>query len=132
MSEKQTEKQNEAEAFAFAQKGIEAGAEERYAEAAEHWRAASDHADSHLEGADIYYWIKSGYGSALYDIGAYEESIAVSRVALDWCSSHRKPLPAISMARSYRRLGDHAAAAVYLEKARTLVGDPELEIWDDI
>lgn len=131
MPSKQPENPLEAKALSLAQMGIEAGAEERYAEAAEHWKAASDYADTHLEGADIYYWIKSGYGAALYDTGAYEQSIVVSKAALDWCSSHGRPLPAISIARSYRGLGDHAAAQTYLEHARNLVGDSELEIWDE-
>ena len=131
MPGKQTENPNEAEALAFAQRAIEAGVDGHHAEAVKHWQAASDYADSHLPGADIDHWIKSGLGAALYDIGAYRESIAVSRRALDWCVSHGHPLPAITLARSHRRLGDHAAAQTYLDQARSLAGDPNLEIWED-
>ena len=130
MPGKQKENPREAEALALAQQAIEAGAEGRHAEAAAHWQAASDHADAHLSGADIDHWIKSGLGAALYDVGAYEQSIAVSQKALDWCSAGKHPLPAITLARSCRRLGDDAAAAVYHDRARALTGDPDLDIWD--
>ncbi|MGD9477345.1 hypothetical protein [Shinella sp. G-2] len=131
MPRKQTENPKEAEALAFAQKAIEAGVDGHHAEAVKHWQAASDYADSHLSGADIDHWIKSGLGAALYDSGAYREAIAVSMKALDWCASHKHPLPAITLARSYRRLGDHAAAQTYLDQARFLAGDPNLEIWEE-
>ena len=131
MSEKQTENPREAEALAFARQGIEAGADGRHGEAVAYWQAASDHADAHLSGADIDHWIKSGLGAALYDAGSYERSIAVSRLALDWCSARGFPLPAITIARSARRLGDHAAAAAYLARARALTGEPKLEIWEE-
>jgi tetratricopeptide (TPR) repeat protein len=124
------ENSTENEALALAQKGIEAGAAKRYDDAVVHWRAASVYADAHLPGADIDYWIKSGLGAALYDTGAYEESIAVSKLALDWCSALKQPLPALTMARSYRRLGDHAAAQASIEHARNLVGDSVLADWD--
>ena len=120
----------ENEALALAQKAIEASAAGRHEDAILHWRAASAYADAHLPGADIYHWIKSGLGAALYDIGAYEESIAVSKLALDWCSALKQPLPALTMAKSYRRLGDHAAAQISLEWARGLVGDSILKGWD--
>ena len=129
MPEKQPENPHEAEALALAQKGIEAGASGNHAEAAACWQAASAYADGHLPGADIAFWIKSGLGAALYDVGAYEESIAASRLALDWCSSQKQPLPALTLARSYRRLGDDAAAQDYIEHARRLVGDTILEAW---
>lgn len=130
MPGKQPEDPREAEALALAQKGIEAGADGNHAAAAKHWEAASDYADAHLPGADIAYWIKSGLGAALYDIGAYERSITVSQIALDWCSSHKAPLPALSMAKSYRRLGNDVMAQHYLDHARNLVGDSALEAWD--
>lgn len=129
MPQKQPEDPREAEALALAQKGIEAGADGHHAEAAKHWESASDYADAHLPGADIDYWIKSGFGAALYEIGAYERSIAVSKIALDWCSSHKAPLPALSMAKSYRRLGDDAMAETYLNHARDLVGDAAIKDW---
>ncbi|AOF88555.1 hypothetical protein [Sinorhizobium sp. RAC02] len=129
MARKQPENPREAEALTLAQKGIEAGADERYEEAAEHWKAASDYVDAHLPGADIYYWIKSGFGAALYDVGAYEKSISVAKLALDWCSSHKRPLPALTMARCYRRLGDHAAAQTHIDLARSLVGEAVMKEW---
>ena len=129
MPGKQPDDPREAEALALAQKGIEAGVDGNHAAAAEHWKAASDYADTHLPGADIDYWIKSGFGAALYEIGAYEQSIAVSKVALDWCSSRKAPLPALSIAKSYRRLGDAVAAQAYIDHARRLVGDSILEQW---
>lgn len=131
MSRKQPENPHEAEALALAQKGIEAGADGKHAEAAICWEAASDYADSHLQGAGIFYWIKSGFGAALYEIGAYEQSIPASKIALDWCSSHKAPLPALSLAKSYRRLGDDAMAQTYLDHARSLVGDAISEKYFD-
>lgn len=129
MSRKQPENPHEAEALALAQKGIEAGANGKHAEAATCWEAASVYADRHLQGADICYWIKSGFGAALYEIGAYEQSIAASKIALEWCSSHKAPLPALSLAKSYRRLGDDATAKIYLDHARSLIGDTAMEEW---
>ena len=129
MPGEQPEDPREAEALALAQKGIEADADGDHAEAANRWEAASDYADAHLPGADIYYWIKSGFGAALYEIGAYEQSIAVSKIALDWCSSRKAPRPALSIARSYRRLGDSLAAQTYIDHAVSLVGDSILEQW---
>ena len=131
MPEKQTENQNEAEALALAQKGIEAGVDGHHAEAVKHWQAASDYADVHLPGADIDYWIKSGLGAALHDAGAYEEAIAASQLARAWCSARKHPLPVITIARSHRRLGNHAAAATYLAEARAIVGEPDLQIWEE-
>jgi hypothetical protein len=37
---------------------------------------------------------ESGFGAALYEIGAYGQSIAASKIALDWCSSQKAPLRA--------------------------------------
>lgn len=102
------------EALALAQKTIEAGAAGRHEDAVLHWRTASVYADTHLPGADIDNWIKSGLGAALYDIGAYEESIVVSKQALDWGSALKQPLPALAMAKSYR-LGYHTAAQASLD-----------------
>lgn len=129
MGEKSPENPAEAEALALAQKGIEAGADGQHEDAVAYWRAASVYADVHLSGADIDYWIKSGLGAALYDIGAYAESIAVSKLALDWCSARKRPLPALTIAKSYRRLGDHEAARVNIDHARSLVGDSILREW---
>lgn len=130
MLRKNRENPLETEALALAQKGIEAGASGRHAEAVEHWEAASIHADAHLPGADIGYWIKSGLGAALHEIGADVRSIAVSRMALEWCSARRQPLPALTMAKSYRRLGDAESAQTYLDRARSLVGDSILKEWE--
>lgn len=127
MPRKQPENPHEAEALALAQKGIEAGAGGNHAEAVKHWETASDYADAHLPGADIDYWIKSGFGAALYEIGAYEQSIAISKRALDWCSALKQPLPALTLAKSYRRLGDTVNAQAFIDHARSLVGDSVLE-----
>lgn len=129
MPRKQPENWRETEALALAQKGIEAGAAGRCDEAVVHWKVASAYTDSHLPGADIDYWVKSGLGAALYDVGAYAESITASKCALDWCSALKQPLPALTMAKSYRRLGDHAAAQASLDHARRLAGDRVLEDW---
>ncbi|MGQ3211218.1 hypothetical protein [Shinella sp.] len=129
MPRKQPENPCEAEALALAQKGIEAGAEGNHAEAAKHWEAASDYADTHLPGADIDYWIKSGFGAALYDIGSYERSIAISKVALGWCFALKQPLPALTLAKSYRLLGDDAIAQTYVDQARGLVGEAAMKNW---
>jgi tetratricopeptide (TPR) repeat protein len=126
MPRKQPENPLEAEALALAQKGIEAGVAGKRAEAAAYWKAASDY---HLPGARIDYWIKSGFGDALYEIGAYEESIVISKIALDWCTALRQPLPALTLAKSYRRLGERATAQSYLDHARRLVGDAAIEDW---
>jgi tetratricopeptide (TPR) repeat protein len=129
MPREQPENPHEAEALALAQKGIEAGAGGSHAEAVKHWEAASDYADIHLPGADLDYWIKSGFGAALYEIGAYEQSIAISKRALDWCSALKQPLPALTLAKSYRRLGDDAMAQTYLDQARGLIGEAAIKDW---
>lgn len=130
MAEKKPDNSTEKHALALAEKGIQASVDERYDDAVAHWRAASVYADAHLSGADIDYWIKSGLGAALYDIGAYAQSIAVSKLALDWCSARKRPLPALTIARSYRRLGDLGAAQASIDHARSLVGDSILKEWD--
>lgn len=130
MPRKNRENPLEAEALALAQKGIEAGARGRHAEAVEYWAAALDYADAQLPGADIGYWIKSGLGAALHETGDDARSIAVSRMALDWCSARGQPLPALTMAKSYRRLGDAESAQTYLDHARGLVGDSILREWE--
>lgn len=130
MSRKNQENPLEAQALALAQKGIEAGAAERYGEAVVHWRAALAYTDTHLPDADIAFWIRSGLGAALYDAGAYEESIAVSKDALDWCAALKQPLAALTLAKSYRRLGDDAAAQAFLGQAHSLAGDSVLVSWN--
>ncbi len=130
MPRRKPENPQETEALARAQKGIEADADGNHAEAAKCWKTALDYADLHLPGADIHFWIRSGYGAALYEIGAYEESIAISKLALDWCAARKSPLPALTLARSYRRLGNHAAAQAHLDHARSLAGDALLEAWE--
>lgn len=130
MSRKNQENSLEAQALALAQKGIEASAAEQHDEAVVHWRAALAYTDIHLPGADISFWIRSGLGAALYDAGAYEESIAISKDALDWCAGLKQPFAALTLAKSYRRLGDEAKAQTFLSHARNLAGDSVLDSWN--
>ncbi|ATQ44390.1 hypothetical protein [Caulobacter mirabilis] len=113
-------------ALALANQGIAFDAAGDHKQAAQRWEIASDYANAHLSGEDIDYWIKSGFGAALYEIGAYERSIAVSLVALDWCSRLNQPLPALTIARCHLKLGDPQAAETYLAMARALAGDEVL------
>jgi tetratricopeptide (TPR) repeat protein len=124
------ENDDETRALELAQKGIEQGAAGNFEEAARAWQAASDFADEHLEGADIYYWIKSGLGAALFDVGRYEESITVSGLALDWCRRLGQPLPALTMAKAYFKLDDRSAALSHIDIAHGLVGDAILDQLD--
>lgn len=121
------EDMHKGKALELANKGIAFDASGSVAEAAQCWRAASDYADTYLGGEDIYYWIKSGFGAALYEIGDFHGGIAVSEIALDWCSNIGQPLPALTLVKCYLRLGDQQAARNYLDHACQLRGDAVLE-----
>ncbi len=114
-------------ALELANRAILSGAEGDHAEALRRWQAASDYADEHLTGADIHYWIKSGLGASLFDTGDYRESIAVSKLALDWCLGIKQPLPSLTIARSCLKLGESEAAAVHLRQAYDLIGEELFE-----
>ena len=58
----------EREAFDQANEGIRLGAAGDHLHAVKHWEKASRIADEHLQGTDINFWIKSGYGAALFDV----------------------------------------------------------------
>jgi hypothetical protein len=47
----------------------------------------------------------------------------VSKLALDWCNEIDQPLPALTIARSYLKLGDQRSAAPYVSQAHRLIGD---------
>ncbi len=115
------------EALEMANKAIALDADEDRRAARLQWQEASDHADAHLVGEDIYYWIKSGFGAALFEDGDYERSIAVSKLAIDWCLKINQPLPALTIAKSYLKLGDRQAAAPYVRQAHRLIGDDAFE-----
>lgn len=118
-------------ALELAQMGIEFDASGQTVDAARSWQAASSYADSHLQGEDTYYWIKSGFGAALYEIGDYQGSIVESEIALDWCSGIKQPLPALTLAKCYLRLGEEDTARKYFSHACGLVGDNVLEHFRD-
>lgn len=113
----------ERQAFDQANEGIRLGASGEPLLAVKHWEKASAIADEHLQGADINFWIKSGYGAALFDAGRYDEGIAISQMAREWCLSHEQPLASLSIARSYLALGQNSNAAPYLREIHELVGD---------
>lgn len=130
MAKKRAETPHNHEALRLAKRGIAFDARGNRAQAAQCWEAASNYADTHLSGEDIYYWIKSGLGAALFEVGDFQRSIAVSEVALDWCSKINQPLPALTIAKCYLRLGDQQAAKRYLDHARRLAGDAILDQLD--
>ncbi len=109
-------------ALDLANSGIAFGARGDHAQALLSWEAASDYADEHLNGEDIYYWIKSGLGAALHDVGDFQRGIAISEIALAWCSSIKQPLPAITIARCHLRLGNTREAKAYLDRACHMAG----------
>lgn len=119
--------QHASEALEMANKAIALDADGDWRAARLQWQKASDHADAHLAGEDICYWIKSGFGAALFEDGDYERSIAVSKLALDWCLNIDQPLPALTIAKSYLRLGDRRTAAPYVRQAHRLIGDDAFE-----
>ncbi|MBA8880807.1 tetratricopeptide repeat protein [Phyllobacterium myrsinacearum] len=113
----------ERQAFEQANEGIRLGAIGDHTLAVKHWEKASRIADEHLPGADINFWIKSGFGAALFDAKRYEESIAMSQIARDWCLSHKQPLASLSIARSYLALGQNNNATAYLREIHSLIGN---------
>lgn len=123
MAMKKVDDQSTAQALALANKGIACDARGETVQAVAHWQAASDYADQHLHGADIWYWIKSGLGAALLETGEFQKSIAVSQLALEWCAKIKQPLPSLTIAKCYFKLGDPAAAMPYAERAYHLKGD---------
>jgi tetratricopeptide (TPR) repeat protein len=111
------------QAFDQANEGIRLGAIGEHPFAVRHWEKASLIADEHLPGEDINFWIKSGFGAALFDAGRYDESIRVSQMARDWCLAHKQPLASLSIARSYLALGQDKDATAYLREIHRLIGD---------
>lgn len=116
-------------AFEMANKAIALDAAGDRHEARIAWQKASDYADVHLAGEDIYYWIKSGLGAALFEDGDYEASIAASQRALDWCVKINQPLPSLTIAKSHLRLGDHRSAVEPVRQAHRIIGD---EVFDQL
>jgi tetratricopeptide (TPR) repeat protein len=120
------------EALAMGNKAIALDAAADHYEARLNWQKASDYADVHLAGEDIYYWIKSGLGAALLDDGDYQASIAVAKLALDWCLKIKQPLPSLTIAKAYLKLGDRQNAAAHVREARCLVGNGVFEQLDPV
>lgn len=114
-------------ALMLANRGIAHDANGDHDQAVEAWQTASDYADTHLAGEDIHYWIKGGLGAALFEVGAYDRSIAVSGLALDWCAELKQPLPALTIAKCHIRLGNRQSAHELLDQARRLAGDTVFE-----
>ena len=111
------------EAFEMANTAIALDAAGDRREARLTWQKASDHADAHLVGEDIYFWIKSGLGAALFEEGDYERSVVVSRLALDWCLKINQPLPSLTIAKACLKLGDRQGAVAHVRAAHRLIGD---------
>jgi len=126
----ETENPHSVHAWTLATKAIDVDMAGDKAEACRLWQMSSDYADEHLTGETIYHWIKSGLGSALFEIGDYEGAISVSALALDGCSGMKQPLPALIMAKSYLKLGDRESAARYVQRAYDLKGDAVLNLLD--
>lgn len=110
--------------------GIALGAERRLEDALEQWRLASQLADANFEGEDLYYWVKSGYGAALHDVGRHRESIAVSKLVRAWTLSLRQPLASMTIARSYLALGEAENAHPHIQDVQRLVGDEVFALFD--
>lgn len=121
----------EREAFDQANEGIRLGAAGDHLHAVKHWEKASRIADEHLQGSDINFWIKSGYGAALFDVDQYDESIATSEIARQWCLGHGQPLASLSIARSYLALGQTATARPYLREIHSLIGNDIFPVFKD-
>ena len=127
MNTKVREKALNKRALKLANRGIHHGACQHYATAVRHWQLASAFADRYLPGRDIDYWIKSGYGAALFDVAEYEQSIVVSELARAWCRGIGQPLPSLTMARAYLQMGDSSRAEPYLTETHALIGDTMYE-----
>lgn len=117
-------------ALEIANKAIARDAAGDHREARALWQKASDYAEAHLAGKDIYYWIKSGLGAALLEDGDYEGSIAVSQLALDWCLKINQPLPSLTIAKAYLKLGDRQNAVTHIRAAHRLIGEDAFDQLD--
>ncbi|MGE0237105.1 MAG: hypothetical protein AB7F09_05135 [Parvibaculaceae bacterium] len=118
------------QALDLASQAIELDARGEHADARLSWQQASDQADEHLVGEDIYYWIKSGLGAILYDVGDFRRAIEVSDLALEWCLKIGQPLPSLTIAKAYLKLGEGEKAAKYVAQAHRLIGDDVFEQLD--
>lgn len=121
----------EREAFDQANEGIRLGAAGDHLHAVKHWEKASRIADEYLQGTDIGFWIKSGYGAALFDADRYGESITASESARPWCLGHGQPLASLSIARSYLALGQAGKARAYLREIHSLIGNEIFSAFKD-
>lgn len=110
--------------------GIALGAEQRFAESLEQWRLAAQLADANLEGEDLYYWVKGGYGAALHDVGRHRESIAVSKLVREWTLSLRQPLASMTIARAYLALGEAENAYPHIQDVHRLTGDEVFNLFE--
>ncbi|UGX87167.1 hypothetical protein [Phyllobacterium meliloti] len=121
----------ERQAFDQANEGIRLGAIGNHLLAVKHWEKASRIADELLPQTDINFWIKSGFGAALFDADRFDESIAISQMARDWCLGHKQPLASLSIARSYLALGQTTAATTYLREIHSLIGNDIFAAFND-
>lgn len=120
----------ERRAFELANEAIRHDAAGEQELAAQRWAEASEVADRYLRDADIYYWIKSGYGDALFGVGRHRDSIEVAEQARAWCLRQQQPLASLTIARSHLALGEYEAAAPCLKEVHGLVGDRLFELVD--
>lgn len=110
--------------------GIALGTQRRFEESLEQWRLAAQLADANFEGEDLYYWVKSGYGAALHDVGRHRDSIAVSKLVREWTLSLRQPLASMTIARSYLALGEAENAYPHIRDVHRLAGDEVFNLFD--
>ncbi len=114
----------------YANAGIALGAERRFEESVAQWQLASQLVDANFEGEDFYYWVKSGYGAALHDVGRHRESIAVSKLVREWTLSLRQPIASLTIARAYLALGEAENARDHIKDVQRLVGDRVFGLFD--
>ncbi|MDO6704940.1 hypothetical protein [Photobacterium sp. 1_MG-2023] len=114
-------------AFALANKALFLELDGSLSEALHMWQQASVYADDHLPDDDLNFWIKSGYGSVLLENHNYEDAIAVSGLALNWCREQQQPLPFLTSAKACLKLGHTEQAAQFARQAQQISGD---EIFD--
>ncbi|WP_192814145.1 hypothetical protein [Nitratireductor pacificus] len=124
-------KPTEQAAFDRANRGIELGVDAKHAQSLEEWRAATEIVGSGDVREDLAQWVKSGYGAALYDTGAYAEAIEIALETLQWSEAQRSVLSLLTVARSQLALGYTDAAKPYLQKIHERIGADIYEQFED-
>lgn len=129
MNSDAAKERQKARALELANLGIVSGAHADHAAARRAWQEALDYAEEHLAGDAITYWIRSGLGAALFEVGDDQGALEMAGSALAWCASQRAPLASLTMAKSCLRLGDVTRAREYVRQAYSLRGEGVLTVF---